>query len=177
MVNLLSAVRKDEIVTGTDAAESLFDNRLIVPLDPGCTNLAGAVFAYGVFGEEGFEGSFKRHIFSAREFKRSGGVDARIDSAAENTPDKMNAAKLSVDHARTVEDEAIARHWKTFAEVEKEMMKNANSRGERRELARTKRKQQRYWMSLVNLILAFDDDMSNSSDKAPVILFGILSSQ
>ena len=174
LLNLHSMVKQNEIEMGKEAAKDLFEDRLLVMIDPGCKVLAGITFCVGKFNDvtEQFEGDFKRRKFSDKEFKAKGGVDRRADDATRRV-NGNNATLLSHHHARTLDPDALRLHHEAFARVEQEMMEHANSRAERRELARTKRKQQRYWSELVNWILAFQDDMLPNSDKAPIIIFGI----
>lgn len=171
MLNLKSIIEQNEVEMGDQAAKDLFDDRLIVLLDPGCENLVGATFATGRFNDQSFEGEFKRRKFSGREFRRAAGVDVHTDEAGKRV-NAGNVARLSHDHARTLDPEAYKKHCDTFAEVEEEMLAHNSSRKERRALAKTKRKQQRFWSNMVNWILAFADDMCPNSEKAPIILFG-----
>ena len=49
IVNLAFGVGTGEIITGTAAAKELFDNRLVVSMDPGLVNLAAVTYSVGQY--------------------------------------------------------------------------------------------------------------------------------
>lgn len=59
MLNLAHAIGTGELKTGALAAKDLFDNRLIVSMDPGQTNFVGSTMIFGKLDEHGvFQGEF-----------------------------------------------------------------------------------------------------------------------
>ena len=65
MLNLSHVLDTGELYTGGEAAKDLFDNRLIVSIDPGSKNFAGQTFSFGQFDRYGvFNGRFMRKNWS-----------------------------------------------------------------------------------------------------------------
>ena len=158
---------------GWDAAEEVFDHRLIVSIDPGLVYTAGITFSVGEIRDGIYSGDFAKKLISAKSISQATGLKDYI--AARNVESAENADlidELAKQHGRTMDLVDYELHSVAFESAADPLLRSHNSRQSRRNHARLQSQKQRYWSNIVNLIFAMNDEMNPHSEKAPVILFG-----
>ena len=183
MINLEYIFRTKGIYYELEYAQALFDNRLIVSIDPGAVNLAGVLFMKGtsISNQTGeikiesgiYKAEFKRRLLRKGGYQQDAGIDRLIDQKnAFNEDFREELNDLSVHHGKTMNPDEYQSHLDTFKKHEESLLSHYNSLEQRQMNGKSRREKERYWRDFVNFIFEMDRCMNPDSDKAPVILFG-----
>ena len=147
---------------GMEAAEDIFDHRLIVSVDPGPVYTDGLTFSVGEIRDGIYSGDFAKKLISAKSISQATGLKDYI--AARNVESAESSDlidELAKQHGRTMDPSDYQAHSLAFESAADPLLRSHNSRQSRRNHARL----QRYWSNIVNLIFAMNDEMNPHSEK------------
>ena len=175
MINIDCALREGSLHTGSAQAADLFNNRLVVLIDPGQANLAGIVYACGTLDPvtSTFAGNFKKGVIRSSGYRQAAGIDAYCASTdVAMDAHKPGMLRLSQQHGRTMDLAEYQDHADTFKQAGPALVQHSNSAAQRRQYASLQRQKQAYWSGVVNRIYAVNDVIGADPSKPPIIVFG-----
>ena len=103
-MNFAAGISTGEIKTGMEAAEDIFNHRLIVSIDPGLVYTAGMTFSLGEIIDGVYSGDFAKKLISAKSIAQA--TDLKDYNAARNEESAENSGlitELAKQHGRTMD--------------------------------------------------------------------------
>ena len=180
---LESMIKKSEMTYGIKEAQELFDDRVIIALDPGMRWLARGVASLGKIkptdNNQGwkYDAEFKKVGRSGHSFYLHSGVDDHILKAHQDYQSlKTSQERLSQSHTRVWDSKTYKKNAKDTQEDRQKFIDKSMepSRSKQAQILRSKK--QRYWATFVNDLVAMVDHLHEihkiPKKKQPVIIFG-----